>query len=204
MSEKLIDWLFGVIARPVQTLNDIARERPVGLAVLVYLGVALLVAAASYLSDPNYFGLDAIEELRYLIDLHLSVPLLFILELLLGFIGLLVSVAILHLVARIFKGTGGFWNFFSAYAFSEFPSIFIVPVIFISAFLGAFGVFLSGAVNFGLAIWTIVLGVIAIRESQGISTGAAVAVILIPLAVLVILAIIVVLALLPVLFTFFF
>ncbi|MEG3067759.1 MAG: hypothetical protein RQM95_05930 [Syntrophaceticus schinkii] len=60
----------------------------------------------------------------------------------------------------------------------------------LASLAGAGGLIIGGVISFAVAIWVLVLNIIAIRESQQIGTGAAVATFLIPVVLLFILALI--------------
>ncbi len=171
MSDRIIDWLFGVMARPVSTLNEIAREKPVGWALLVYLGVTILVLLASIYGDESY---RMVEESLLELGLYLPISGLVIGVLIFAVAALFASAGILHLLARLFGGTGGYWNLFSAYGFADFPMIISAPVTLFAAYLGTVGSILSAFIAFGLSVWVIVLQVIAVRESHNLSTGASI------------------------------
>ncbi len=171
MSDRIIDWLFGVMARPVSTLNEIAREKPVGWALLVYLGVTILVLLASIYGDESY---RMVEESLLELGLYLPISGLVIGVLIFAVAALFASAGILHLLARLFGGTGGYWNLFSAYGFADFPMIISAPVTLFAAYLGTVGSILSALIAFGLSVWVIVLQVIAVRESHNLSTGASI------------------------------
>ncbi len=171
MSDRIIDWLFGVMARPVSTLNEIAREKPVGWALLVYLGVTILVLLASIYGDESY---RMVEESLLELGLYLPISGLVIGVLIFAVAALFASAGILHLLARLFGGTGGYWNLFSAYGFTDFPMIISAPVTLFAAYLGTVGSILSALIAFGLSVWVIVLQVIAVRESHNLSTGASI------------------------------
>ncbi len=168
MGDRLFDWLYGVIARPVGTLNEIAREKPAGWGFFIYLAVSLLSGAAVTFQQYRYGMVDeAMQEFAITIP-----PVVLIIG---GFFFTVVSLFVftlaLHLFARLFGGRGGYWNFFSAYTFASFPSIIGVPVSFLAALLGWAGMLLSSLAGFGISIWVLVLHVIALRESHGLSTG---------------------------------
>lgn len=171
MGEKLLEWLYGVLANPVRSLNEIAREKPVGLAFLVYLGVAALVIASNIFGDEGFLVL---EESMSELGIFIPSSVLITGAVLLAVVSIFIMTALLHLLARLFGGTGGYWNLFSAYAFADFPMIISVPINFIAVYAGAAGSILGGLITFGLSIWVIVLQVIALRESHGLSTGASI------------------------------
>lgn len=168
MNDRIIDWLYGVITRPVNTLNEIARHRPAGWAFLVYTGVVCLTALVSLYGGSISETLD---EAMAGIGFRISAPLFLFGTILLAVIALFVSTLLLTVIARLFGGKGGYWNLFSAYAFAGFPGIINVPVTFLVSFLGIFGSILGGIVSFAVSIWVLVLQVIAVRESHGLSTG---------------------------------
>ncbi len=195
--DKLIDWLYGVLARPVDTLNEIAREKPVGLAFLVYLVVAVLVLAANIFGEEGFAALEGV-----MFEIGLAIPVSIIIGggLILALISIFIIAGLLHLLARLFGGQGGYWNFFSAYAFADFPMIITVPFTLIAVFAGVFGSILDGVVTFGATIWTMVLQVIALRESYSLSTWASVGVYVIQLIIIIVIPLAIVIAFLALLF----
>ncbi len=182
MGTSLIDKLFGVMASPVNTLDEIARERPVGWALLVALGVSFLTLLANFYGGD---GLRTIEELRHEFDIFIDASVFVVGGLVLVVVSLFVFTGLLHLLAKLFRGQGGYWNLFSAYCFAEFPMIISVPITLLGAYLGTAGAILSGLISFGLMVWVIVLQVIAVRESHKISTGASIAAYIIHFVILV-------------------
>ncbi len=183
MGDKIFDWLYGVIARPVPTLNEIARERPAGWAFLVYAGVTFLTAAVSFYREQTFAIFD---EAMFEFGLRIPFPLIIAATVLWGIVSIFISTVLLHLFARLFGGQGGYWNLFSAYAFATFPMIIVVPTIFVTGFLGLFGTIISGLVSFGLSVWVLILQVLAIRESHGISTGMSILAYILKLVILVV------------------
>ncbi len=182
MGEKLLEWLYGVLASPVQTLNEIAREKPAGLAFVVYLGVALLVMGSNIFGDQGFAFLEeTMAELGILIpvSVFISGAIVFAVA------SIFIITALLHLLARLFGGSGGYWNLFSAYAFADFPMIISAPITLIAAYLGAVGAIFGGLITFGLSIWVIVLQVIALRESHGLSTAASIGAYVIHLVIII-------------------
>ncbi len=195
--DKLIEWLYGVLARPVDTLNEIAREKPVGLAFLVYLVVAILVMAANIFGGE---GLAPLEELMFEIGIAIPLSVIMVGGLLFALVSIFVIAGFLHLLARLFGGKGGYWNFFSAYAFADFPMIITVPFTLIAVFAGVIGSILDGVITFGASIWTIVLQVIALRESYGLSTWASIGAYVIQLIIIIVIPLAIAIAFVAVLF----
>jgi hypothetical protein len=182
VSDQLINWLHGVLTRPVKTLNEIAREKPANAAFLLYLGVSMLSVISS-LYNPQ--SMQAFEDLMREANINIPFSVIIAASLLIAIISIFVITGVLQLLARLFKGSGGYWNLFSAYAFANFPLIIGVPITFISGFLGTVGDILAGVISLALSIWVLVLQVIAVRESHSLSTGASIGVYLLQLAILV-------------------
>ncbi len=183
MFDQLINWLYGVLAKPVQTLNEIAREKPANVAFLLYLGISMLSVLGS-LYNPQ--AMQAFEDLMREANINIPFSVIIAASLLVAIISIFVITGVLQLLARLFKGSGGYWNLFSAYAFANFPLIIGVPITFISGFLGTVGDILAGSISLGLSIWVLVLQVIAVRESHSLSTVASIGVYLLQLVILVV------------------
>ncbi len=193
MEDKLFDWLFGVIERPVQTLNEIAQEKPIGWALLVALGVSALTVASNTLGGAGYHRMDeAMREFNFFV----SPALIIAGSVLLAAVWLFIITGVLHLLSKLFGGKGGYWNLFSAYSFAGFPMIISVPVSFVGAYLGVIGNLISGLVTFGITIWVLVLQVIALRESHDLTTGASIGIYLINFALLFVIIFVLIIALL--------
>ncbi len=89
-------------------------------------------------------------------------------------IGLAIGAGILWLIGKLFGGKAEFMEMFRPLGYATAPTALgIIPVL--GTFVGS--------------IWSIVCAVIAVRESEEISTGAAVAIVLIPVAIVFVLAI---------------
>ncbi len=180
MSEKLFNWLYGVIVSPSHTLEEISKEKPLGMAILVYLAITILNLVT------NIFADDSFEQMFQLlseagIEIHMInvVTIMFLASIVLMFVGTLAT----HLFARMFKGTGGYVNFLSAYLFTSFVQIFMVPFTFIGNFFGLWGMVLSFLASLGIMVWAVVLMIIAIRESYKLLTGTSVGVFFLTVAV---------------------
>jgi len=94
-------------------------------------------------------------------------------------IGFAIGVALIQWVAKLFGGTGSFDKL--AYAFSAIT----VPVSVVSAVLALIGIIpiigiLTGLISFGVAIYAIVLQVLAVKAVNGLDTGKAVGAVLLP------------------------
>lgn len=100
-------------------------------------------------------------------------------------LGLAIGAGILWLIGKLFGGKAAFMEMFRPLGYAYAPqALGIVPII---------GGFIGG-------IWSIVCAVIAVRESEEVSTGSAVGIVLIPLVIGFILAIVLVAALVAAMF----
>lgn len=90
----------------------------------------------------------------------------------LAIIALYLSVGVFYILAKLFGGKGTYMELFRPLALANL--IYILSII--------------PLVNYLIGIWYIIVSVVAISETQKISTGKAVAVVLIPIAILMVLA----------------
>lgn len=107
-------------------------------------------------------------------------------------LSIVVWTAILHGMARLFKGTGTFAGTFSGVSFAYVPSVLSVPFQLLPLVRGLAGSLLASAVGFAVFVWVLVLDVIAVRECHHLSTGRAVGAVLIPIAVFFVLIVVLV------------
>ncbi len=192
MDDKVFDWLLGVITSPVSTLKEVASKKPVWWGLLIYLGISILGSLAA-IFDPDLVAIY--EEMTRQLTFTIPFLLLTLGGMLISVLLLLIYVGVLHLFGRLFGGSGGYWNLFSAYTFASFPGIIGVPITVLGGLLGVVGSILSGLVGFAISIWVIVLQVIALRESHGLSTGMAILAYFITIFILVIVPIFLVIGL---------
>lgn len=91
-------------------------------------------------------------------------------------VGLAVGAGILWLVSRLFGASGSFESLFRSLGFAAAPSALgIIP-------------FIGGLVG---GIWSLILAIRAVKETQSVSDGAAVAIVLIPAAVVFVIGLVV-------------
>jgi len=159
---------------------------------LIYLGISILGSLAA-IFDPDLVAIY--EEMTRQLTFTIPFLLLTLGGMLISVLLLLIYVGVLHLFGRLFGGSGGYWNLFSAYTFASFPGIIGVPITVLGGLLGVVGSILSGLVGFAISIWVIVLQVIALRESHGLSTGMAILAYFITIFILVIVPIFLVIGL---------
>jgi hypothetical protein len=91
-------------------------------------------------------------------------------------LGLAIGTGILWLIGKLFNGKAQFIEMFRPLGYAYAPTALgIIP--FIGGFIGG--------------IWTLVCAVIAVRESEDVSTGSAAAIVLIPAAIFLVLGLII-------------
>lgn len=150
--DNVMEYLYGVIVNPVQTLRAISEIKPVSWAIIIYAGISLLTLLANVVYDALF------EAAIYII---------------IGLIGSLIAyfafTGLLNVVSRLFGGKGSYFNLLSAIGFAYFPMIFTPPALLIG-FLGAPGAVISVLLVAAVTIWVLVLEVIALREAHLIST----------------------------------
>ncbi|MBI2873984.1 MAG: YIP1 family protein [Firmicutes bacterium] len=177
---RFIDRLYGVLFTPVATLREVAREAPVLQAIGIYILVSLIgvifqpaPVLSSDLPAPMKEFLTRIgpfwQQLTLLGALLVG-PFLF-----------LVMVAAWHLSAELMGGQGKAKAILSTLAFARLPGILIAPFGLIAQATQLNPLPTAGAL---LGIWVIILQVVGIRESYGLSTGKAILVYLLPYIVL--------------------
>jgi hypothetical protein len=193
--QSLFDLLYGVIARPVATFKYLSVKKPWVMAIVLYIAVAFISAVAGVpgqqdqLSDLTKLGGNSNINIGAIVIVALVIVLPIF-----SFIGLLIIGGIYHLLARAFKGNGSYKGMISTLGFAGFPSIVSTPFSLLYFIGGPIGkiiaVVTTLSVSFIVGIWILVLNILAIRENYKLSTGKAVAVCLIPVAVVIVLLVI--------------
>ncbi len=160
MNDQVLDWLYGVLVSPVETFRTVAREKPVGAAVLLIFSVTVLQAAAT-----SPLGASAMQAF----EIELSRAWIITGSSALSFFGSLIGILIVYGTSALFRPSGDLAGTLSAIGFSQFPTLFGIPASLLSRTPGVG--FLGGLISFGVGIWTLALAVMALRESRGLSTG---------------------------------
>ncbi|MEW6046562.1 MAG: Yip1 family protein [Bacillota bacterium] len=166
MSQGVFDWLYGVITGPVEALRAVAEKKPVGWALAVIVGIAVLSCTAR-ISQASFgtiggIGLEAVLQSVLTAGIVLSA------------IGYFIGVGLLHLAALLFGGKGTFAGLFSAVGFAQFPALLLLPLMVLARVGSPVVAGLSIVASAGISVWVAALGVIALREAHGMSTGAAI------------------------------
>ena len=183
--------IVGVIVRPVTAMRQIAAARPwpfaLGLAIMIALlgGLVNLQSPWAQMPPPGDPAAPLPPEFDQAMAFTRS-PWFALLNALLCSPALLaVGAGILFLIGRLLGGQGHYSALFSTQAFSSVPSLLLTPVLALLNLTGTVvGSVLSIPLGIGVGIWVIVLQVLGIRESLTLSTGRAIATVLIPIALL--------------------
>lgn len=183
--------LVGVIVRPVTAMRRIAAARPWPFALALAMVIALVAGFANLQSPWNQMAAPPDPEgvLPPEYDQAMAFfqsPWLVVFNALLCSPALLaVGAGILFLIGRLLGGQGHYSALFSTQAFSSVPSLLLTPVVALLNLTGAaVALVLTIPLSIGVGIWVIVLQVLGIRESLSLSTGRAIATVLIPIALL--------------------
>ncbi len=183
--ENVVDITYGVLFQPASTVPRIAAGPRMGLGVLFFVVVTGLVALMNGIAAPATLPPE-IPAGGFL------VPFVVIVSLLMGFVGWVVGVAVLHLLAEFLGGSGRVRDLFATWGYIQLPRLFTVP----AALLGtAVSPFVQGTISLLIALWVFYLEVIAVRSIYRLSTGRAVLALIIPYVVLFVVLVVVLLAL---------
>ncbi len=171
-----LDIIYGIIFQPTATLRELTRHK-------VMIGRSLAIMALAYLIRGTCAGLyvAGIADLAHRGSFAVVVG---IVSIVMGIAFHFVRVAILHLIAAFFGGRGAGPMLFSLTGLCETPALLFGIVALIPQS------WVVSLVTTALGIWIAVLTIAAIRESEGLSTGRAVAVFFTPLVVTVALGVI--------------
>src|SRR3989338_3091577 len=164
-----------LFSQPINFFKEVSKEG-ISNAFLLYLIVALITQVVSalisfsILGSMGMLGLGMGMNPFYTGVMGVMLPFMLIFGLILGVAFTFVWAGIVHLFAMIFQAKGSYTETYKATTYSAVPAliIIIIPYIFI---LGI--------------IYGIILSIFGIKELHKMSTGKAVATVLIPVLILV-------------------
>jgi hypothetical protein len=176
-NQGFLETCIGVIFVPVQTMRTIVRRRPIGWALIVVIVIAIAqgITGAASLDPADFDNADWVQGPLQGFSI-VGGPAFAI-------VGVAFFTAICWIASRVLGGKGSYGGLFAGFGFAYLPAVFTVPVTFMALQLDAFTQGLSGFIGFGIAVWTIVLSVLAVQANNNFSTGRAIAALFIPLAV---------------------
>ncbi len=179
----LLSWYIGLIVRPIHTLQQIVDAKPIGLGLLTLLIVAVANGVVSFGLgvDAATFEEFADEEINVGLGFVVIGTLLFVafIAVEMGFFSLIV-----HLISKLFGGDGAYTGMLAGLMMLSVLSL--IPVIpgLLDALASGIGEAgegetspfeaISVIVSLVVAIWSVVLAILLIRENYRLSTGMAV------------------------------
>ena len=191
----LLENIFGTLFSPASTFRRMSEERTsVITAAIVVLIACICSGAGSILTQSAFMSMFAefpgFEPVGSVFEEMMFSPTAsIILSVVGGFIGWVVIAGILHVVAKILGGKGAFTEMLVLMGFAMLPNIFQAPIGLIAIFSGGLtGALIAIGLGGILAIWVLILYVLAIREAHKFSTGRAIATLVLPFVVLMVLA----------------
>jgi len=183
----LLENIFGTLFSPASTFRRMLEERTtVTIAAIIVLIACICSGAGSILMQNAVMSLFA--EFPGFEVVPLSPAASIILSVVIGFIGWVVVAGVLHVVAKILGGKGVFTEMLVLMGFATLPNVFQAPIGLVAVLSGGLtGAFISLGLSGILAIWILILDVLAIREAHKFSTGRAIATLVLPFVVLIVL-----------------
>lgn len=192
------DLLYGVIARPVETLRYIADHRLIFVSIVLSISIAWISSIANIpgmLNDlsqaPSGLGsLPAMSAIRgFFLVFAIVIPPFS------AMLTLVMQAGILHILAILFKGKGSYDGLIGALGFASFPSVILIPFALIELLVNRTGsqayatamIPVSLGVSLGFLVWIFILDVIGVRENYSLTTWRAFLVVAIPIATFIIL-----------------
>jgi hypothetical protein len=208
VDEGFLETALGVITSPVATLRAVTHQPKVGWAIWLTLGIGLLTAVAGTVqlgADPAMDEfIREIPELAEFTDIQRTLtPVAIISGPFLTLLWITIVAAVLQGTSSLLGGDGRFRGMFVGVAFANVPSAFGVLTSLLTLALGLVGSILGSMISFGLFIWVVILGAIAVRENHRFTTGRAAAAVLIPIGVVFVLGILLVILVFALLFAAF-
>lgn len=191
----LLENIFGTLFSPASAFRRMLEERTsVTIAAIVVLIACICSGAGSILTQSAFMSMFAefpgfepaspgFEEMMFSPSASMTISVV------VGFILWVVIAGILHVVAKILGGKGAFTEMLVLMGFAMLPNIFQAPIGLIALLSGGLtGAFIAIGLGGILAIWVLILDVLAIREAHKFSTGRAIATLVLPFVVLIVLA----------------
>ncbi len=160
MDAQVLDWLYGVLVSPTETFDEVASKKPTKAALLLILATSVLGTFA----QPEQVIISNI--------LPFQIPRgwIIIADSMVSALSTLVVIGAVFCISKMFQPTGDFPGILAAIGFAQFPAFLSLPANLLVYLPGPAGSILGGTASLGVGIWTIVLSVIAIRESRGLTT----------------------------------
>ncbi|MCL6478787.1 MAG: YIP1 family protein [Peptococcaceae bacterium] len=190
-----LELIYGILFDPVKTFQRIAASPPLKNVVLIFSLVKVLsVLVGGYLAAKFMFagltggvpaGLDKL--------FRCTAPVMAVFGLVYEYVKWFVYSGLLYFLAELSGGRGRAVGALTATGLASLPTLLALPVQILAAVLGGTGGmawFVNILLSLAVLVWGVVLVIIGVRETQRLSTGSAVMVVLIPAVTLAVLAVI--------------
>lgn len=181
--KRQLSWLWGLVVRPTSTIQDIIAHSTMRAAVILVLissailGLLTLVdaavpAVAGVEQVAGHYGARIMEATRWLmLALAVLMPVLVLLNVLVGR-------ALVHVLARMFQGSGQYWDLFKTQCYLYPLGVtFITPVYLLRLLVSLFSLELASTLNLlsmplllAVFVWLVLLDVLMVRQVYGVST----------------------------------
>ena len=177
-----VELLYGVLFSPKAAFRRIVDENLLFQGFVIFVVITLLTSLIDFLGIRNFSGIPS----EFVSSFSQAGPYLGITAVVFAFISWFFKAGILQLFAELLGGQGRAVEVLTVLALAATPKVFVIPFQVLGFFLvGSFAAsFLSVAVSISVSVWSLVLVVIGIRETQKLSGGRAVAAVALPLGVL--------------------
>jgi len=180
---KSLDTLSGVLLYPFDTFQQITSSRPVGLALLTAVSVAI-VTGLVLVPNPPELAEVILDQPKGTLSLWVMLPIWVVL-----FMAVLCSqAAFVHVMAVILKSKGSCLGVFCGLCFAYIPGLFAAPLVMLRAVFSSDSANAFYQVTFPLlCLWVFILGIAAVQRTYGMSRVKAVFVCSLALVALVVL-----------------
>lgn len=192
MKKGLLDILYELLASPSKSLGEVITRKPLGWAILTNAFVAVVISL-SFLPNPPEFIEIIFDWKKGSFNLYLAIFIWVILFLMAIFI----EGGIFHLIAKLFRGSGDYLGLVCGLCFACIPFVFLAPITFIRALLGASGGTFYIATYPIVFFWVFILAVKAIRQNYDLSLGKAIATYFAPGILLIVVPIVIITVIIP-------
>ncbi|MFV9676415.1 MAG: YIP1 family protein [Methanosarcinales archaeon] len=190
----LLEAISGTLFTPASTFRRLLEERmSLAIAAIIVLIASICSGVGTLLTESTVMSLftefSGFEPVTPNFDEMMNSPITSMTTNVVGgFISWVFFAGICHIVAKLLGGKGTFTEMLVLMGFASLPNIFQAPIGLIAMLSGGLtGAFIAIVLGSFLAIWVLILDVLAIREAQKFSTGRAIATLVLPIVVLAVL-----------------
>ncbi len=190
----LLEAISGTLFTPASTFRRLLEERmSLAIAAIIVLIASICGGVGTLLTESTVMSLftefSGFEPVTPNFDEMMNSPITSMTTNVVGgFISWVFFAGICHIVAKLLGGKGTFTEMLVLMGFASLPNIFQAPIGLIAMLSGGLtGAFIAIVLGSFLAIWVLILDVLAIREAQKFSTGRAIATLVLPIVVLAVL-----------------